>query len=298
MSIPLPAPIQAFLAYLQHERRYSPHTLTSYQLDLTQWWAFLTSAYDAPPINKVTTPMIRTWLAELKEEGISSRSINRKISTLQSLYKYLLKNEQVHASPLTTIGSLKVQKRLPTFIAETDMHRLLEDLPFAQDWQGITEQLMITVLYATGIRVSELCSFTIQQFDASNGQMRVIGKGNKERIIPISSDLLKAIQAYIEARPEACMGIPEVFCSPKGKKLLPRQVYTYVKKHLSRVTTQQKRSPHILRHSFATHLMNNGAELTAVKELLGHTSLAATQVYTHNSIDQLKEVFRKAHPKA
>ncbi|MEI8111905.1 MAG: tyrosine-type recombinase/integrase [Chitinophagia bacterium] len=298
MSIPLPTPIQAFLAYLEHERRYSPHTISSYQLDLTQWWAFLTSAYDAPPIDRVTTPMIRTWLAELKEEGISSRSINRKISTLQSLYKFLLKNGQVSCSPLTTIGSLKIQKRLPAFIAEPDMHRLLEDLPFSKDWQGITEQLMISVLYATGIRVSELVNWTIQQFDPSNAQMRVIGKGNKERIIPLSSDLQKAIQAYIVARPEVCAGIPEVFCSAKGKKLVPRQVYTSVKKHLSRVTTQQKRSPHILRHSFATHLMNNGAELTAVKELLGHTSLAATQVYTHNSIDQLKEVFRKAHPKA
>lgn len=298
MSILLPSSLQAFLAYLQHERRYSPHTLTSYQLDLTQWWAFLTSAYDAPPIDKVTTPMIRTWLAELKADGMSSRSINRKISALQSLYKFLLKNGQVSASPLTTLSSLKVQKRLPAFINEADMQRLLQDLPFETDWQGITEQLMIAVLYATGIRVSELVNWKIQQFDASNRQMRVIGKGNKERIIPLSPDLQKTIQAYIAARPEACSGIPEVFCTSKGKKLVPRQVYTSVKKHLSRVTTQQKRSPHILRHSFATHLMNNGAELTAVKELLGHTSLAATQVYTHNSIDQLKEVFRKAHPKA
>jgi integrase/recombinase XerC len=209
-----------------------------------------------------------------------------------------MKTGMVQQSPLTTVVSPKVQKRLPAFVAAQDMHRLLEELPFAGDWQGITEQLIIMLLYATGIRVSELVNWQQQQFDPSNGQMRVIGKGNKERIIPLSPDLLKAVSGYIAARPAEFGQVPEVMVTQRGKKYTSRLVYDLVKKHLSRVTTQQRKSPHILRHSFATHLMNNGAELTAVKELLGHSSLAATQVYTHNSIEKLKAIFQKAHPKA
>lgn len=294
----LPPPIGTFLDYLRYERRYSQHTLTSYTLDLTQWTAYVASAYESPAVGAVTASMVRSWLAEMKEEGISSRTINRKISTLKSYYRYLMKTGVVQQSPLTTVVSPKVQKRLPAFVAEQDMHRLLEDLPFPADWQGITEQLIITILYATGIRVSELVNWQQQQFDPSNGQMRVMGKGNKERIIPLSPDLLQAIGAYISARPAEFRHVPEVMVTQRGKKYTSRLVYDLVKKHLSRVTTQQRKSPHILRHSFATHLMNNGAELTAVKELLGHSSLAATQVYTHNSIEKLKAIFQKAHPKA
>lgn len=294
----LPPPIGTFLDYLRYERRYSQHTLTSYTLDLTQWTAYVASAYESPAVGAVTASMVRSWLAEMKEEGISSRTINRKISTLTSYYRYLMKTGVVQQSPLTTVVSPKVQKRLPAFVAEQDMHRLLEDLPFPADWQGITEQLIITILYATGIRVSELVNWQQQQFDPSNGQMRVMGKGNKERIIPLSPELLQAIGAYISARPAEFRHVPEVMVTQRGKKYTSRLVYDLVKKHLSRVTTQQRKSPHILRHSFATHLMNNGAELTAVKELLGHSSLAATQVYTHNSIEKLKAIFQKAHPKA
>lgn len=294
----LPPPIGTFLDYLRYERRYSQHTLTSYTLDLTQWTAYVASAYESPAVGAVTASMVRSWLAEMKEEGISSRTINRKISTLKSYYRYLMKTGVVQQSPLTTVVSPKVQKRLPAFVAEQDMHRLLEDLPFPADWQGITEQLIITLLYATGIRVSELVNWQQQQFDPSNGQMRVMGKGNKERIIPLSPELLQAIGAYISARPAEFRHVPEVMVTQRGKKYTSRLVYDLVKKHLSRVTTQQRKSPHILRHSFATHLMNNGAELTAVKELLGHSSLAATQVYTHNSIEKLKAIFQKAHPKA
>ncbi|MFM9021072.1 MAG: tyrosine-type recombinase/integrase [Sediminibacterium sp.] len=290
--------IEKFIHYLRYERRYSPHTVTAYELDLTQWSTYLASAYDAPAPAVVTTPMVRSWLAELKEEGISSRSINRKISSLQSYYRYLMKMGEVTRTPMATIIPPKVQKRLPSFVAEEDMQRLLMELSGDREFMGRTEYLILCVLYAAGLRVSELVNWRRNQFDPSNRQMRVMGKGNKERIIPLSPALIRLLEDYLSQRPTEWESVPEVFVHPNGKKWTARQVYEVVRKHLSRVTTIQKKSPHILRHSFATHLMNNGAELMAVKELLGHSSLAATQVYTHNSIEQLKEVFRKSHPRA
>jgi integrase/recombinase XerC len=295
MSIPS---IIAFIQYLRYERRYSPNTVTAYELDLSQWSAFLAAAYDAPAPAAVTTPMVRSWLAELKEEGISSRSINRKISALQSYFLYLMKIGELAKTPMSTILPPKVQKRLPSFVAEQDIQRMLVQLAGDKAWNGRTEYLILCVLYAAGLRVSELVNWRKDQFDPANRQMRVTGKGNKERIIPLSPALIGMIQEYIKERPIEWQAIPEVFIHPRGKKWSARQIYDLVKKHLSRVTTLQRKSPHILRHSFATHLMNNGAELMAVKELLGHSSLAATQVYTHNNIEQLKEVFRKTHPRA
>ena len=290
--------IEKFIHYLRYERRYSSHTVTSYELDLTQWSAYLASAYDAPAPAAITTPMVRSWLAELKEGGISSRSINRKISTLQSYFRYLMKLGEVTRTPMTTVIAPKVQKRLPSFVAEEDMQRLLIQLSVDRELVGRTEYLILCVLYAAGLRVSELVNWRRDQFDPANRQMRVTGKGNKERIIPLSPALIRLLEDYLRQRPTEWAEVPEVFVHPRGKKWTARQVYDVVRKHLSRVTTIQKKSPHILRHSFATHLMNNGAELMAVKELLGHSSLAATQVYTHNSIEQLKEVFRKSHPRA
>ncbi len=290
--------IEKFIQYLRYERRYSPHTVTAYELDLTQWSVYLASAYDGPAPAAVTTPMVRSWLAELKEEGISSRSINRKISSLQSYYRYLMKLGEVTRTPMATVIPPKVQKRLPSFVAEEDIQRLLVQLSGDREWIGRTEYLILCILYAAGLRVSELVNWRRDQFDPSNRQMRVTGKGNKERIIPLSPALIRLMEDYLRQRPTEWEEVPEVFVHPGGKKWTARQVYDVVRKHLSRVTTIQKKSPHILRHSFATHLMNNGAELMAVKELLGHSSLAATQVYTHNSIEQLKEVFRKSHPRA
>lgn len=290
--------VESFIHYLRYERRYSPHTVTAYELDLAQWSAYLASAYDDPAPAAVTTPMVRSWLAELKEEGISSRTINRKISALQSYFRYLMKTGEVSKTPMTTIIPPRVQKRLPAFVAEEDIQRLLMQLSSDQTYEGRTEYLILCVLYAAGLRVSELVNWRKDQFDPANRQLRVTGKGNKERIIPLSPALIRMLEDYVLQRPEEWATIPEVLVHPRGKKWTSRQVYDVVRKHLSRVTTVQRKSPHILRHSFATHLMNNGAELMAVKELLGHSSLAATQVYTHNSIEQLKEVFRKTHPRA
>lgn len=289
-------PIQDFLNYIKFEKRYSQHTLISYQNDLEQFFAFLTE-YDSPPVPKITATFIRSWLAQLKgEEKLTAKSINRKISTLKSFFKYQLKNGVIKVSPMTTITSPKIGKRLPQFLKESDVETLFQHVEFPDDWDGRSTRLILLLFYNTGIRLSELINLKQSQLDVYNRQIKVLGKGNKERIIPVSADLIKELTDLIANSPGK--EIPNVFVTEKGKPLNPRNVYSRVKTYLSAVTTLEKKSPHILRHTFATHLMNNGADLNAVKELLGHSSLAATQVYTHNTIEKLKDVFKKAHPKA
>jgi integrase/recombinase XerC len=199
---------------------------------------------------------------------------------------------------METVISPKISKRLPAFVAENDMEQLLTNLEFTEGWKGYTEKMVIQLFYATGIRLSELINCKEKQLDISKRIIKVLGKGNKERMLPLSPELAEELKKYISQKPPEAAGNPHLFVTEKGKTLQPRAVYTFVKFYLSQVTTLQKKSPHVLRHSFATHLMNNGADLNAVKELLGHASLAATQVYTHNTIEKLKEVFAKAHPKA
>jgi integrase/recombinase XerC len=298
MSLPQEPSCQSFLDYLKFEKRYSQHTILSYENDLAQFFAYLASQFDSPAIADISALFIRSWLAELKEEGISSKTINRKISTLKSFFKYLLKTGVIKETPMTTVTAPKISKRLPVFVEEKDMSTLFEHVEFADTWKGRTDKLVIRLFYATGMRLSELIHLKESQLDVSNSQVKVLGKGNKERIIPLSADLLDALTDYLKEKPVRVSGIPNLFVTEKGKALQPRAVYATVKEMLSQVTTLQKKSPHILRHSFATHLMNHGADLNAVKELLGHSSLAATQIYTHNSIEKLKEVFNKAHPKA
>src|SRR6478609_1537522 len=298
MSIPQYPQIQAFLDYLKFEKRYSQHTLISYQNDLEQFFAYLASQFDAPPVNKITAMYIRSWLAEMKEDEISSKTINRKISSLKSFFKYEMKTGGLAQTPMATITTPKISKRLPVFVEQKDMATLFDYVEFSDDWKGRTERLVLRLFYSTGMRLSELINLKESQLDAANSQVKVLGKGNKERIIPIAKELVDDMKQYVNEKPVRADGVAVVFITEKGKPLQPRSVYSFVKFHLGEVTTIQKKSPHILRHSFATHLMNNGADLNAVKELLGHSSLAATQVYTHNSIEQLKEVFKKAHPKA
>lgn len=295
MSQPVYPAIQPFLDHLRFEKRYSQHTLISYQTDLEQFFAYLSSQFDGPSVSEISPMFIRSWLAEMKEEGMESRSLNRKISALKSFFKYQLKNGVIAQSPMTTIVSPKLNKRLPVFVEEKDIKTLFDHVEFSDDWKGRTEKLVMQLFYSTGMRLSELIGLKESQLDVSLSQIKVLGKGNKERIIPISQELVQALQTYIKEKP---MASPKLFQTENGKPLQPRQVYAFVKQYLAAVTTIQKKSPHILRHSFATHLMNNGADLNAVKELLGHSSLAATQVYTHNTIEKLKEVFKKAHPKA
>ena len=290
--------LQDFLNHLKFERRYSEHTLTAYQNDLLQFTQFLRSQFEAPPIQTVTGTMIRSWLAEMKGEQISSRSINRKISALKSCFKFLLKNNLVKQNPMASIVSPKMSKRLPFYVAKKDMEQLFAYGSFSDDWKGRTERLVLLLFYSTGMRLSELIHLKQSQIDPSNGQLKVLGKGNKERLLPIAPPLMQQLIGYMQDRPEAAQLVPNVFVTDKAAPLNPRSVYAMVNTRLKEVTTIEKKSPHVLRHSFATHLMNNGADINAVKELLGHSSLAATQIYTHNTIEQLKAVFKKAHPKA
>jgi len=289
--------IQSFLDYLRFEKRYSQHTLISYQNDLEQFFAFLTQ-YDNLAIEAITPIYIRSWLAELKEESTSAKSINRKISALKSFFKFMMKQGVIDQTPMATVVSPKINKRLPAFVEEKNTNTLFTHVEFSDDWKGKTEWLILALFYNTGMRVSELINLKENQVDENYGQLKVLGKGNKERIIPISKELLTEIKNYVAQKPLRLEGVTEIFVNEKGKPLYSKYIYNSVKKYLSAVTTLEKKSPHILRHTFATHLMNNGADLNAVKELLGHSSLAATQVYTHNTIEKLKDIHKKAHPKA
>ncbi|MBS1643104.1 MAG: tyrosine-type recombinase/integrase [Bacteroidetes bacterium] len=289
--------LQQFLNYLKFEKKYSKHTLISYQTDLEQFFAYLISQYSTPSVQDIKPTFIRSWLGELKEDELVAKSIKRKISALKSFFKYQLKIGVVSQTPMVTIVSPKLNKRLPSFIEETQIENLLNN-NFSNDWKGKTEKLVLQLFYATGMRLSELINLKENQIDKSNLHIKVTGKGNKERIIPINKELVFLLENHIEEkRKDITIDVVNVFVTSTGKPLQPRNIYAFVNKRLKNISVAQK-SPHVLRHSFATHLMNNGADLNAVKELLGHSSLVATQIYTHNSIEKLKEVFKKAHPKA
>jgi len=294
--------IQNFLDYLKFQKRYSQHTIISYQNDLISFFDFVETDFGNTTLNEINAAIIRSWLASLKEAKMESKSINRKISTLKSFFKYQLKLDVLQTSPMTTIISPKTNKRLPQFVEEKGMSTLNNQDKFTDDWTGKTDHLLIQILYNTGIRRAELINLKESQIDKSNCSIKVLGKGNKERILPVNKVFMTMLMEYINAKRKEFEKFDSevLLVNAKGKKLYPKYVYNTVKKHLSDkdVTTIDKRSPHVLRHSFATHLMNNGADLNAVKELLGHSSLAATQIYTHNTIEKLKDVYKKAHPKA
>jgi integrase/recombinase XerC len=299
MHIPHPI-IQPFIDYHKYEKRYSQHTIVSYQTDLISFNDYIIMQYGETQLSSLSHIYIRTWLASLKDEGLSERSINRKISSLKSFFKYNLKRGVITQNPMVKVIAPKNQKRLPVFIRDKEINTLLQHVEFPNNWSGKTERLLLNVFYHTGMRLSELINLKKSQINFANHSLKVLGKGNKERIIPISPELAASIKAYTNDSDTYYSDFTKDYLlhDEKGKQLRPRKVYTIVNKYLSLVTTAEKRSPHILRHSFATHMMNNGADLNAVKELLGHTSLAATQVYTHNTIEKLKEIYNKSHPKA
>jgi integrase/recombinase XerC len=291
--------IHPFLDYLKFEKRYSQHTLISYRTDLISFFDFIITQYGELPLSSLTHTYIRSWLAALKDEGLTSKSMNRKISTLRSFFKYQLKTGTIRQSPMLKVIAPKNEKRLPQFVADTDIQTLFEHVEFPPTWEGRTDRLILLIFYHTGMRLSEAINLKNYQVNQATRSLKVLGKGNKERIVPVAGFLLEDIAGY-QAERKALADNEEdyLLVDEEGKRLSPRKVYSSVRKYLSLVTTIDKRSPHVLRHSFATHLTNNGADLNAVKELLGHSSLAATQVYTHNTIDKLKEVYKKAHPKA
>ncbi|RYZ20094.1 MAG: integrase [Chitinophagaceae bacterium] len=291
--------LQSFLDYLKFEKRYSRHTLLSYENDLVSFFDFLELQFGTVSLPEITHSFVRSWLAALKDSGLTAKSINRKISALRSFFKFQMKLGAVAQSPMGRVVAPKNEKRLPQFVAEKDIHTLFDHVDFPDSFQGRTERLALLLLYQTGMRLAELIGLREVAVNASNGSLKVLGKGNKERIIPVGGALLADVAAYLKEK-ETVAGADRavLLVTAKGKPLAPRTVYAFVKKYLSLVTTIEKRSPHVLRHSFATHLTGAGAELNAVKELLGHSSLAATQVYTHNTIEKLKSVHKNFHPKA
>lgn len=292
--------VAQFLLYLQHEKRYSPHTLNSYQTDLLQFSDYLLQSFELP-LPEAGHAQVRSYMVSLMEEEVSERSIGRKLSTLRSFYKYLLREGLIKASPMTLVRAPKIPKRLPVFIEDQKLDVLLDSEEFFNDsFSSVRDKLVIETLFGTGMRLAELLSLTEQSIDFYGATIRVIGKRNKERIIPISKLLADQLKAYLDLKTlqnfHNKMG--PLFVTDKGAAAYPKLIYRIVTSYLTYISTQDKKSPHVLRHSYATSLLNRGADLNAIKELLGHASLAATQVYTHNSIERLKSIYKQAHPKA
>ena len=282
--------IQPFLDYLKFEKRYSRHTLVSYETDLISFFDYVCTQYGEIEPNQLSHIYIRSWLASLKDARLTAKSINRKISSLKSFFKYQQKTGVIKQTPMGKIISPKNEKRLPSFVADKDIRVLFDHVEFPDSWQGKTERLLMLLFYNTGMRLSEVINLKESQVNSSNRTLKILGKGNKERLIPVNAEILNEIENYQKEKGKLIIEkIDILFITNKGKPLSPRSVYSSVKKYLSLITTIEKRSPHVLRHTFATHLTNNGADLNAVKELLGHSSLAATQVYTHNTIEKLKK---------
>lgn len=300
MAHQLPPEAGSFLEYLKFEKRYSPHTIRSYQDDLSFFFEYLDSEYPDLSLREIKSTFIRSWLAKQKEKGASAKTINRRISTLKSFFKYQLRQEAIETSPMTTIVSPKQSKRLPNYVEQKDTEVLFGYVEFPDNWEGWMNKMILELLYCSGMRLSELISLKETQVDLHKNNLKILGKGNKERIIPFSNEMKLNIEGYLAQKSSRFGKTAAEFLlvNEKGRKLYPKYVQMVVKKYLSLITTIDKKSPHVLRHSFATHLMNNGAELNAVKELLGHSSLAATQIYTHNTIEKLKDIHKKAHPKA
>ena len=290
--------IQKFLDYLSFEKRYSPHTINAYRRDLNQFKQFLLTAYEIDVPRKATHQMIRSWIVDLMERDLSSRSVNRKISSLKSFFKFLLRRGDISSNPMSKILSPKTSKKLPVFVEETKMGDLFKEDIFSNDFQGWRDRLTIELFYITGMRLSELIN--IKESDIVNYRyVKVLGKGNKERLIPLTKKFGVTVNKYLELKRQQIFDFnsEELITLDNGKKLYEKFVYRMVNRYLSLITSMDKKSPHVLRHTFATHMLNNGADLNSIKEILGHANLSATQIYTHNTIEKLKNIHKQSHPK-
>jgi integrase/recombinase XerC len=287
----------SFFDYLTYEKKYSVHTITSYKNDIAQFIGFINPQQESFSISEVNYQQIRAWVASLIKTKIAARSVNRKLSSLKSFFKYLQRQQIVEVNLMSKISGPKTPKRLPVFVDEHQMENLFTEVQFEEGFNGQRDKLILDLLYQTGIRRSELVHLKETDVDLFNSTIKVLGKRNKERIIPISLTLKRNLESYLQVKEELNLSNSMLLVSAKGNTLNEQSVYKSVKKYLSQVTTIQKKSPHVLRHTFATHLLNNGADINAVKDLLGHASLSATQVYTHNTIDKLKKSYKQAHPR-
>lgn len=289
--------IEAFIEYLKREKNYSKHTLTAYTNDLEEFSQFLKNenSNDLPAVSFVN---IRQWLAELNKSGLSSRSINRKLSSLRAFYKFLVKIGVISVNPTLRQKSLKAAKKISNPFSEEEMESMLEAYPFESGFEGVRNKLIILMFYATGIRRSELIELKTDDVDMHSGYLKITGKGNKQRNIPMLPVLKEALQVYLPQREAiGSARVPNLFITKKGLKMYDVLVYRIINNYFSGVTSKSKKSPHVLRHTFATHLLDRGADLNTIKDLLGHSSLATTQVYTHSSLANLKKVYQSAHPR-
>jgi integrase/recombinase XerC len=297
--------IQQFINYLNYEKHFSAHTILGYQNDLAQFSTFIIQQFEIDSPSVISHQHIRTWLVELMNNNIEPRSVARKLSALRSYFKYLLKEEVISNNPVAKVHAPKVAKKLPSFVEEKNLSILFdqkinndEDEIFSADFEGQRNRLVLLLFYTCGVRLSELIELKTIDFDSYRQTIKVLGKRNKERIIPITKELKHEIQKYLTLKAQEGLNNEQLFALSSNNKMYPKAVYNIVNRFLSMVTTIDKKSPHVLRHTFATHLLNKGADLNAIKELLGHASLAATQVYTHNSIERLKNIHKTRHPRA
>lgn len=292
--------VNSFLQYLSFEKRYSSHTVKSYASDLSQFQIYLSRQFQLDDINQTTTLMVRSWVLSLMDAGMQAKSVNRKLASLRSYFKFLLRREIISTDPTLKIRSLKVAKDLPSFANETEFTDFLDHLEFDTDFMSQQERVILELLYGTGIRLAELIGLKEKNINFPQQTLKVLGKRNKERVIPIGTSLLELLKNHIHEKSHAFRQDQNSYLivNKDGGPSYPMMIYRIVKKYLNQLSSLDKKSPHALRHTFATHLLNKGADLNAVKELLGHSSLASTQVYTHNTLDKLKSVFDQAHPKA
>lgn len=289
---------ESFINYLQYEKRYSSHTVTAYKKDLDQFVQFCTEEVGDFDVKRADTKLVRSWIVSLMEKNLTPRSVNRKVTTIKSFFKFLMKEHIVESNPATLLALPKIRKKLPNFVEENNLNHLLDDGFFDENFTAIRDKLIITLLYGTGIRLAELLNLKEADINRKESSIRVLGKRKKERVIPYPVSINKLLDLYVKLKKETIGSKTErLLVTESGKPVYEKLIYRVVKNNLAKVTLLEKKSPHVLRHSYATHLLNKGADLNAVKELLGHSNLAATQIYTHTTFERLHDIYKQAHPR-